>query len=119
MIMELLMTAIMTVETGGEKDPCHGVGRDGLSFGRMQITDVCREDVNRICGTNFVRDDCFDLDKSKWLFRRYIGHYATKEKLGREVTDEDRARIWNGGPNGWKHSCTRGYWERVKKALAR
>jgi len=43
--------------------------------------------------------------------------YATEEKIGREPTDEDRARIWNGGPMGWRNKATIGYWNKVKKHL--
>ena len=33
------------------------------------------------------------------------------------VTDEDRARIWNGGPNGYKKQATVKYWKKVKEHL--
>jgi hypothetical protein len=43
--------------------------------------------------------------------------YAKPERLGRTVTDEDRARIWNGGPTGYKRKTTKGYWGKVQKHL--
>ena len=43
--------------------------------------------------------------------------YATVERLGREPTLEDIARIHNGGPNGFKKSSTDAYWAKVKKQL--
>ena len=46
-----------------------------------------------------------------------MGIYATEKRLGRPVTDQDRARIHNGGPNGWKSPATIGYWSKVKKFL--
>ena len=33
------------------------------------------------------------------------------------VTDEARARTWNGGPSGMKKAATVGYWNKVKAAL--
>jgi hypothetical protein len=30
---------------------------------------------------------------------------------------EDAARIWNGGPNGWKKKATDSYWQKVARAL--
>jgi hypothetical protein len=45
--------------------------------------------------------------------------WATEKKIGRPITDQDRARIWNGGPTGWKRDTTLGYWSKVKKELTR
>ena len=36
----------------------------------------------------------------------YMGRYATPERLGRQPTDEDIARIHNGGPNGYRLDST-------------
>ena len=49
----------------------------------------------------------------------YLGHYATKARIGRPVTDQDRARIWNGGPDGWRRRRTAAYWNRVVAAMRR
>ena len=43
--------------------------------------------------------------------------YATRARLGRSPTDQDLARIHNGGPNGYKNPATLGYWQKVKKYL--
>ena len=43
-----------------------------------------------------------------------ILRYANEKRLGRKVTNEDRARIHNGGPNGYKKKATVGYWSDVK-----
>jgi hypothetical protein len=48
-----------------------------------------------------------------------MARYATSKRLGRPVTDQDRARIWNGGPNGYKKKATLGYWAKVRKELNR
>ena len=44
--------------------------------------------------------------------------YATKDRLGHDLCDEDMARIHNGGPDGWKNPATAAYWEKVKKNLS-
>lgn len=38
--------------------------------------------------------------------------------LVRPPTVEVYARIWNGGPEGWRKSSTLAYWRRVRNALA-
>ena len=47
----------------------------------------------------------------------YWDRYATEERLGRPVTDEDRARIHNKGPNGYKKDSSIPYWKKVKAKL--
>ena len=47
----------------------------------------------------------------------YMNRYATTDRLGCPATDEDIARIHNGGPSGHKHSSTEGYWSRVRALL--
>ena len=47
----------------------------------------------------------------------YWDRYATMKRLGRNPTDEDRARIHNGGPNGWNSNKTIDYWRKVKAIL--
>lgn len=37
MMMETLISAIIIVESGGTLDPAHAIGKDGKSFGPMQI----------------------------------------------------------------------------------
>ena len=46
-----------------------------------------------------------------------MSHYATQSRLGRNATNEDIARIHNGGPNGWRNPNTEGYWRKVSAAL--
>ena len=46
-----------------------------------------------------------------------MSRYATTARLGHVPTDEDLARIHNGGPNGFKNPATVAYWEKVKKYL--
>lgn len=107
-----LVDAIHVVETGGRTGPIKGDG--GKALGPLQIHRVCWLDANMPDGTY---EDCADLAYSKRVFARYMARYATERRLGRPVTDEDRARIWNGGPNGWRKEATKVYWSKVRKEL--
>ena len=58
--------------------------------------------------------DCYDKEYSEKIINAYWKRYANEKRLGRKVTNEDRARIHNGGPNGYKKKATVGYWSDVK-----
>ena len=46
-----------------------------------------------------------------------MGRYAAKSILGHDPSDEEKARIHKGGPNGHKSKDTVQYWVLVKKNL--
>ena len=56
---------------------------------------------------------------SKEVMGSYMGRYATPQRLERQPTDEDIARIHNGGPNGYKRNSTLLYWDKVMTELGR
>jgi hypothetical protein len=116
--MQNLIDAIIQVESGGFD---MAIGDRNLTFsayGPMQIRWPCVQDVNKHFGTQYRARMCLgDREISKDVFIKYMSIYATEEKIGREPTDEDRARIWNGGPMGWRNKATIGYWNKVKKHL--
>jgi len=103
-----LINAIHMVESSGRTGPILGDG--GAALGPLQIHRACWQDAN-LPGKY---EDCADLEYSKRVFRAYMSRYATARRIGRTVTDEDRARIWNGGPNGYKKFITITYWKKVK-----
>lgn len=107
-----LVDAIHIVETGGRTGPIKGDG--GAALGPLQIHRACWIDARMPDGTY---SDCADLQYAKRVFARYMARYATQRRLGRPVTDEDRARIWNGGPNGYRKQATVAYWTKVRKEL--
>lgn len=115
-----LIAALIMVESSGNDV---AIGGDGKSFGPLQITDVCREDVNRIIGLpsipKYTRRDCFDRQSSIAMFEVYIGHYCTAARLGHEPTWQDAARIWNGGPDDWRKPSTISYWAKVQAEIER
>jgi len=108
-----LESAIWQVETSQCESDCPK-GDNGAATGPLQIHECCWEDVKRD-GENY--SDCEGLDYSLEIFRRYMRRYATEKRLKRSVSDEDRARIWNGGPNGWQRKSTENYWKRVQKEI--
>ncbi len=90
------------------------------AYGRLQIRQCAVDDVNARYRTNHNAKDCLgDSELSFWICRRYINMYATEKRIGRKPTMEDMARIWNGGPDGWKKESTVKYWCKVRKHLGR
>lgn len=112
-----LSEAIRLAESGTTGD--YAIGDRKLknkAYGPMQIRLPCLQDVNQFFAEEikqkFGKNELTLADvqgnraTSLWVFEKYVGHYATKKRLGREPTDEDRARIWNGGPSAWREPST-------------
>ena len=63
--------------------------------------------------------DCTDEQVARWVCVQYLqiwgSHY--KKVTGKKATNEVLARIWNGGPNGWKKKSTLGYLVKYRKLL--
>ena len=112
-IPAILIAALIMVESGGRAHPPRG--RDG-EVGPLQIRAVVVDDLRRL-GHQFTYEDRHDRAKSEEMCRLYLGHYATAERLGREPTLEDMARIWNGGPRGYRKVSTKAYWRKVRVRL--
>lgn len=108
-----LIVALFLVESGGRLHPPDG--RDG-EVGPLQVRACVIADLNR-WGYPYTLDDARDLEKSKQICTIYLAHYATRARLGREPTLQDMARIWNGGPDGWRKRSTLPYWHKVKARL--
>ena len=114
----------MQVETGGCEDPLNAVGDNGRSLGPFQIGEPYYNDA---VGFNPSLQDGGrtyanvmgpgSMEYSMEVMQSYMDLYATENRLGRPVTDEDIARIHNGGPNGYQRDSTDIYWERVEPHL--
>jgi hypothetical protein len=113
--LALLIAAIIRVESAGN-DAAVGTRAE---VGCLQIRPAVVRDVNRIRKGNplFCLEDRYFRDPSIAMFRAYVEHYATAERLGREPTLQDIARIWNGGPQGYRRDVTRAYWRKVRAEL--
>jgi len=85
----------------------------------LQIHKCCLDDVNKYRKARGWKpykfpSDCYDRQKSENILTTYLHIYANEKRLGRKPTVEDYARIWNGGPNGYKRKATVKYWEKLK-----
>lgn len=98
---------IWTIETGRNHGPIWG---DANELGPLQITEGAWEDaIEHQPEIGGVWMDCQDLGYSLKIMRSYLDRYATAERCG-AVNDQVRARIWNGGPHGWRKESTVKYW---------
>lgn len=115
-----LTQALIQVESRGND---HAVGDKHLTdkaYGVLQIRKPCLDDVNNRYGTKHSPQDMLgNRSLSVWVCHKYLEMYATQKRLGRVPTDEDKARIWNGGPGGWRRASTIQYWTKVQKELRR
>ena len=109
-----LIGAICKVESN---NGMYVVGDNGKAIGCLQIWKSVVDDVNKYSKVKYTYADRNDKVKSYEMLKLYIGHYATEKRLGRKPTNEDMARIWNGGPNGYKKTSTIKYWNKVKKYI--
>jgi len=115
---DALWQAIVTEESKG--NPA-AYNREEEAAGIVQIRPICLEDVNRISrsrglGLKFTSADRFSPEKSRKMWEIYLMHYSEKytAETGRRPTDETFARIWNGGPTGWRKLSAKDYWTRVQ-----
>jgi len=109
-----LLDALVQVESNG--NPA-AIGDNGKAYGCLQIWAVVIADVNEVSRVKYTHADAFDPAKARAICRAYLARYATAKRLGREPTDQDFARIWNGGPNGWRKNSTIKYWHKVAAVL--
>ena len=87
---DALWAAVCQVESNGNPK---AIGDGGDSWGIAQISTICLRDCNRIIGyEKWSKSDRLDPRKSREMFDCYLGHYGG--------TVEERARKWNGGPDG-------------------
>ncbi len=121
MISDELFNALKQVESGGKEN---AVGDGEKAIGPYQIHRSYYDDAVRanpsLKDNGKTYEDCKGVGSTAYsedVISSYMGKYATEGRLGREPTDEDIARIHNGGPNGYKNSATETYWQKVKKHL--
>ena len=116
----MFLAILIQIESSG--DP-NARGDNGRSLGILQIGELCVEDVNRIYkleGTDHEYQiwDAYNVKKSKEICKRYLSHWGNKyeqeTKAMGQSTFEAYARIWNGGPRGYKKEATDKYWERFQ-----
>ena len=113
-----LINALIQVESDGDIFAIGDKDLKNKAYGCLQIRQPVVDDVNRVLGTNNKAEDMLgNKELSVIVFKAYMDLYATEKRLGRPVTDEDRARIWQGGPNGWRKNITKSYAQKVSMIL--
>ena len=109
-----LLAALIAVESGGND---LARGRHG-ELGALQVRPCVVADVNRVAGTSYRWAEMTNRWAALGVFRIYTGHYCTESRLGRPATNQDLARVWHGGPSGWKRRKTVAYWKRVQTRMS-
>lgn len=107
-------TALSFVESSDRDD---AIGDNGRAYGRYQIRQKYLDDANSFAGTSYTLNDMLDPEKAKTVVIAYMNRYATVKRLGHAPTNEDYARIHNGGLNGFKKSATIPYWNKINRAM--
>jgi hypothetical protein len=107
------LLALAAVESGNDNA---AVGRNG-ELGALQIGMLAHMDAS-LCllseqKTHYTHKEMHDWDKACITARAYLRRYCTAERLGREPTLIDAARIWHGGPSGHLKEHTIPYANRV------
>ncbi len=118
-----LVDIIIQIESGGDDN---AIGDDGHAFGCLQIWQGNVDQVNEKLGTSYVAKDCLgNRELSLLIWNTYF------ELHPELVTDEDKARAWNGGA-GWKEIYSRtnktprelkycenidAYWSKVQRLI--
>jgi len=103
-----LLDAIRQVESGGRDL----VGDGGKAIGPYQIHREYWQDAvaaDKTLGGTYA--DCHGEQYARRVVRAYLTRY------GRGKTDEQMARIHNGGPSGHRKSATVGYWLKISHVL--
>ena len=109
-----LLDAIRKVESNGD---CSKIGKVG-ELGCYQIRECYWQDaLEHDSSIGGEYEDVIDREYAEKVIYAFWNRYATEKRLGRPVTDEDRARIHNGGPNGYKKTSTIKYWDKIKEIL--
>jgi soluble lytic murein transglycosylase-like protein len=112
--MARLIAAMMQVESAGATN---AVGLAGEA-GPLQIRPCVLRDVARL-GTKLTMDDVRDPMWAEYACRVYLRYWGNRyeQRTGLEPTPEVLARIWNGGPNGWRKPATLKYWRKVRRVM--
>lgn len=106
--LDILLDAIRQVESGG--DPS-AVGDNGRSLGAYQIGEAYWQDACEYGGVTWAYESgVYDDAKCRQVIRWYWRRYGAQ-------TDEQRARMHNGGPQGHRKRATVAYWQKVKAEL--
>ena len=107
-----LINALIQVESKGKDN---AVGDHGDAVGPLQIHQEVVSDYNRWMKTNLKHENMFDRKTAIEVCKKYLSVYGREyiKKTGELPSVETLAKIWNGGPNGWKNPKTEAYSAKV------
>lgn len=104
-----LLASIAEVESGSSGgDAAYNPAEDAR--GRYQIRPAYWQDAMEWLGKDWPHTDAHDPAKARQAVLWYWARYGAK-------TDEERARIHNGGPRWREYKDTITYWAKVKAAM--
>lgn len=111
-----LINALITVESNGNAS---AIGDNGKAVGVLQIWPSVIKDVNGVSKIKYTNDDRKSKAKSIAICKAYLNWYGKvyQKKTGKVPTNEVYARIWNGGPIGYRKSATIKYWDKVSRHM--
>lgn len=105
---ERLLDAIRQLESGGRDL----TGDGGRAIGPYQIHRRYWQDAVRLDPSlGGTYNDCRREQYARRVVKVYLAHY------GKGKTDEQMARIHNGGPTGHRKRATVGYWTKIRRVL--
>jgi len=107
-IEDPLISAIIQVESGGDT-LAYNSKEDAV--GCLQIRPIMVREVNRLLGK-----DSFTL-KDRWSKVKSIQMFNILRSHLKGASDEQIARVWNGGYNGKNIPQTLQYWNKVKQYI--
>ena len=103
-----LFDAIVEVESRGNPN---AVGDAGKAHGLVQSWRPAWQDGCNVLGVHWnYATGVRDTRKCMQIFHAYTSLYGAQ-------TDQQRARIWNGGPGGDHHRSTLSYWLKVRREM--
>ena len=112
----IVSAALIFALHGAESDMRHHSksGDHGRAHGVLQIHSKVLHDVDRIYGLHYTQKSTEREDTAEEICRLYLQYYGKeyKEHTGKPPSDEVLARIWNGGPTGYRKHRTKRYWTR-------
>jgi hypothetical protein len=105
-----LFDAIVQVESRGNPD---AVGDEGNAHGLVQSWRPAWREGRKELGVHWnYATGVRDPRKCIRIFYAYTSLYGAR-------TDQQRARIWNGGPCGDRDRSTLSYWFKVRRPMKR
>jgi hypothetical protein len=93
------------------------IGDGGRAYGRYQIHQICLKGSGLMDLLRYTHHDMFDSTKAEQVFWATMGihSHTFAQRHGRYPTYEELARMWNGGPNGYKKQSTLNYLKKFRK----